>query len=463
VDRSKGVPVTTQFPAMRFPALQRATLSNGIKVILAERHEVPVVQMGMEFPGGFRSDHGRKAGTASFAMGMLDEGAGNDDAIALGNRAERLGAAVGGSADVDASSVSLSALKENLDPSLGLFADVVLRPRFDNADIERVRANWLAGIKQEKTQPASMAARVIGPAVYGEGHPYAIPLTGSGYESDITGLGRDDLVAWHREQLRPDTATLMIVGDTTLAEIVPMLEKHFGAWRAPAGAPAAASQVAMAAPSKGPRVFLVDQPGAIQSNIILAQLLPPSTDPAAIDIDFANAVFGGDFTSRLNMHLREDKHWAYGAGSSASNALGQRLWRASAAVQSDKTIESIGEIRREISDYAAGKRAADAEEVSRLQAISIRGLPGSYETGRAVLGTIGSINRYGRPDDYVMQRMAKIEAMTPAGVQATASRVFDPNAMTWIVVGDLAKIEAGVRALNLGPVQVVDADGKVLR
>jgi predicted Zn-dependent peptidase len=210
-------------------------------------------------------------------------------------------------------------------------------------------------------------------------------------------------------------------------------------------------------------VFLVDQPGAIQSNIILAQLLPPSTDPAAIDIDFANAVFGGDFTSRLNMNLREDKHWAYGAGSSASNALGQRLWRASAAVQSDKTIESIGEIRREISDYAAGKRAADAEEVSRLQAISIRGLPGSYETGRAVLGTIGSINRYGRPDDYVMQRMAKIEAMTPAGVQATASRVFDPNAMTWIVVGDLAKIEAGVRALNLGPVQVVDADGKVLR
>jgi predicted Zn-dependent peptidase len=174
-------------------------------------------------------------------------------------------------------------------------------------------------------------------------------------------------------------------------------------------------------------------------------------------------VFGGDFTSRLNMNLREDKHWAYGAGSGASSTQGQRLWRASAAVQSDKTIEAIGEIRREVAEYASGKTPATAEEVARLQAITIRGLPGSYETGRAVLSTIGGINRYNRPDDYVMQRMAKIQAMTPAAVQATASRVFVPDTMTWVIVGDLAKIEAGVRALNLGPVQVLDADGKVLR
>ena len=462
LDRSKGVPVATSFPELKFPAFQRATLSNGTHVILAERHEVPVVQMSMEFPGGFASDRGRKAGTASFAMGMLDEGAGAYDAIAFGNRSEQLGASIGASAGLDTAEVTLSALKENLDPSLALYADVIRRPRFADGDIDRVRANWLAGIRQEKTQPASMGSRVIGPLLYGNGHPYGIPFTGTGYEPDIAALTRADVVAWQQEQLRPDTATLVVVGDTTLAQLVPALEKHFGDWKAAPGAHALAAIPPVAAP-KGPRVFLLDQPGAIQSNILLAQLLPPSTDPSTVDIEFANAVIGGDFTSRLNMNLREDKHWSYGARSSAGNSLGQRLWTASAPVQSDKTIEAIKEVRREIADYTGGQRAVTAEEVARLQAINNRSLPGSYETARAVLSTIGSINRYGRPDDYVQQRRLRIEAMTPASVQAEAAKLFDPSAMTWIIVGDLAKIEAGVRSLDLGPVQVLDADGKVLR
>ena len=159
------------------------------------------------------------------------------------------------------------------------------------------------------------------------------------------------------------------------------------------------------------------------------------------------------------MFRREDKHWSYGARSGAGNALGQRLWMASAPVQSDKTLESIAEIRREIAEYTSGARPADAAEVARIQAITVRSLPGSYETGRAVLGTIGAINRYGRPDDYVVQRKARIESLTPAMVQQAVS-VFDPKAMTWIIVGDLSKIEAGIRAMDLGEVTVVDADGK---
>jgi zinc protease len=462
VDRAAGVPLPSSFPDLKFPPVQRATLANGMRVQLAERHETPVVQVSLEFPSGFASDRGRKAGTASFAMGMLDEGAGEYDAIGLGNRSEQLGAVIGTGAALDTAEVSLSALRENLDPSLALFADVVRRPRFDATELERVRATWLAGIRQEKTQPGAMSMRVVAPLLYGAGHPYAVPFTGTGYEADIATLGRDELLAWHREQLRPDTATVNVVGDTTLAEILPLLEKHFGDWRPAAGA-AARAAIPAAAPARGTRVFLVDQPGAIQTNIAVAQLLPPSTDPDTVDMEFANSVFGGDFTARLNMNLREDKHWSYGARSGAGNALGQRLWSANAPVQTDKTVDAIKEIRKELADYTGGGRPVSEDEVARLRSIAVRSLPGSYETARAVLGTIASNQRYGRPDDYVQRRKARLEALTPAIVQAVASKTFDPANMTWVIVGDLAKIEAGVRALDLGPVQVLDADGKVLR
>ncbi len=429
VDRAQGVPVASQFPELKFPALHRAALKNGTKVILAERHDTPVVQLSMEFPGGFSSDRGRKAGTASFAMNMLDEGAGNYDAIAFGNRQEQLGAVVSAGASLDSAEVSLSALKENLAPSLALWSDAIQRARFETADIERVKANWLAGIKQEKTQPGMMAMRVVGPLLYGASHPYAIPFTGTGYEADIASMERKDLMAWRNEQMRPDTATIMVVGDTTLEEIVPLLEQQFANWAAPKTPHPSSDIPAVALPAK-PRVFLIDQPGAVQANIVAAQVLPSSKDPGAVDVEFANSIIGGDFTARLNMNLREDKHWSYGARSSVGNALGQRVWMASAPVQIDKTIESIQEMRKEIGDFASGGRAITDEEVARLQAINVRTLPGSYETARAVLSTIGSINRYGRPDDFVVWRKGKIEAMTPAGVQQVATANLHPEALT---------------------------------
>jgi predicted Zn-dependent peptidase len=395
-------------------------------------------------------------------MNMLDEGAGEYDAIALGNRQEQLGAVISASAGLDSAEVSLSSLKENLAPSLALWSDMIRRPRFEAAEVERVRNNWLAGIRQEKTQPSMMGMRVIGPVVFGAGHPYAIPFTGTGYEADIATLDRNDLLAWHQEQIRPDTATILIVGDTTLAEIVPMLESTLGDWAAPSR-PHPSSEIPSVALPAQSRVFIVDQPGAVQSNIVAAQLLPSSMDKATVDLEFANAILGGDFTSRLNMNLREDKHWSYGARSSMGNAIGQRLWTASAPVQSDKTIESIKEMQKEIADYASGKRAITDEEVARLQAINIRSLPGSYETARNVLSTLGTINRYGRPDDFVVWRKGQIEKMTPAGVQQVATSALHPESMTWIVVGDRAKIEAGIRALNIGEVTVVDADGKVVK
>ena len=459
VARDAGVPKTQQFPELKFPALQRATLKNGTKLILAERHDIPVVQMNYLFGGGYAGDAGAKLGTSSFTMSMLDEGAGELDALAFGNRAESLGANLGGGASLDGGSAYLSALKEKLDPSLALFADMLRKPRFDQKEIDRVKATWIAGIAQEKARPQGAAMRVLPPLLYGEGHPYAVPFSGTGTEASIASLTREDLVANHARWVRPDGATLVVVGDTTLKEIVPLLEKHLGDWK-PAAAAASTAATIPSVPLPGkPRVYLVDQPGAVQANLYVGQLVPSTKDPGATKLEIANAVLGGEFSSRLNMNLREDKHWAYGSYSFVQNALGQRPWMAFAAVQIDKTAESLKELQREITEYATGKAPPKPAEVAKIQSTEIRGLPGSFETANAVMGTIGGIVRYGRPDDYVFKRKAEIEGLGVEQV-AAAAKAIQPGALTWVVVGDLSKIEQPVRALNLGEVTIVDADGK---
>ncbi|HEX7989831.1 MAG TPA: pitrilysin family protein, partial [Stenotrophomonas sp.] len=456
--RSAGVPKTTSFPELKFPQLQRATLKNGTKVVLAERHDVPVVQFSYEFPGGFTADRGRKPGTANFTMGMLDEGAGQLGSLAFADAVERLGASVNAGASLDGSSVYLSALKENLAPSLALYADVVRAPRFEQSEIDRIKATWIAGIQQEKAQPNAVAMRVLPPLLYGAGHPYAIPFTGSGNEAAIQSLTREDLTSFHKQWIRPEGATLIVVGDTTLKDLVPLLERSFGDWKGEGARPKVEALTNVDRPQAS-RVFLIDQPGAVQANLFAGQVAPSTMDAGTTRFDIANGVLGGDFTSRLNMNLREDKHWSYGARSTASNALGQRPWMAVAPVQIDKTGEAMKEMNAEISQFASGQRPPTDAEVNRIRNIQTLSLPGAYETASAVMSTIGGIVRYGRPDDYVFKRKAEIEAMTPAQV-AEAAKTLDPSKLTWVVVGDLKQTEAPVRALKLGEVTVIDADGK---
>jgi len=457
VDRSRGVPVTSSFPDLKFPAPQRATLSNGTTVILAERHDIPVVQMDYQFGGGFSADPADRPGIANFTASLLDEGAGDLDALGFASRKEELGAQIDAGAALDSNGATLSALKKNLEPSVALFADMLRKPRFDQAEIDRVKGQWIASIKQEKVQPNGVALRVLPSLMFGAGHPYAKPLSGTGTEAAIAGLTREDLVGFHQRMMQPKGASLIVVGDTNLAELLPVLEKHFGDWKVGAGAGAPA--IPAVANVKQPRVFLIDQPGAVQANIFAAQLVPSSKDAGAIAFDMANMVFGGDFTARLNMNLREDKHWSYGARSGAAGAVGQRMWRASAPVQIDKTAEAVAEIKREMAEFFGGTRGTNAEELARQQKGLTLSLPGAYETAGAVRATIASNVLYGRPDDYVFKRKAAIEAITPAEVDA-AAKTIDPNGITWVVVGDLSKTEAPIRALKLGEVTILDADGK---
>jgi zinc protease len=461
VDRSTGVPLIAEFPGVAFPAIERHRLSNGLPVVLAHRPGVPVVRVSLLFDAGYAADQGRRPGTASFSMAMLDEGTKSLGALAIADRAESLGADLATGSSLDTSSASVSALAERLDDSVALLADIVRNPAFPPEEIERVRKEWIAAIGREKSSPDALASRLLPPLLYGEGHPYAIPFTGSGTEASIAALTRDDLVAFQRDWLRPDNATLIVTGDTTATRVLPVLEKHFGGWQA-AGSPRPPKALPEATMPAAPRVFLVDKPGAVQSNILVGQVLASSRAPNRLEMDTMNNVLGGTFTSRINMNLREDKHWSYGARSNLPDALGGRPWLLSAPVQTDKTVEAIRELQREIAEFV-GSRPATGEEITKIRNRDVRALSGRYETNAAVSGAIAEMIIFGWPDDYVRSLKSRLEAQTDEAVRAAARESLDPGQMTWVVIGDLKTIEQPIRALGLGEVRVLDADGRVIR
>jgi zinc protease len=461
LDRSKGLPQVTAFPDLTFPMLQHGKLKNGIEVVLAERHAVPLVQLRVLFKGGYASDEGRRLGTASFTAAMLDEGTKTLDSLEIARRSERLGAFLGTGCDLDNCSASLNSLKSQLTPSLALLTDVVRNAAFRDEDITRIRGQWLAGIAQEKTEPTGLALRTLPPLIYGKGHPYAIPFTGSGTEESIKTLTALDMRNYVRDFLRPDNARIVVAGDTTLAEITAQLDAAFGDWSAPSSAMPRIELSKVEAPKK-PRVYLMDRAGSQQSVIIAGIAAPSTVAPNNVEIGTMNQAFGGLFTSRLNMNLREDKHWAYGAFSFSPNAVGQRLFLMYAPVQTDKTAPSVQEVLNEARAVVGAKPLTD-EEITKVKQGQVRAMPGQYESTGSVLNAVQGIVVYQRPDDYVQTYKRRVEAQKDTDIQAAAKEIVQPDALTWVIVGDRKQIEPSVRALKIGDMQVLDADGKVLK
>ena len=461
IDRNAGVPAVTSFPDLNFPTLQHGKLKNGIEVVLAERHAVPIVQVKLLFSGGYASDQGRKLGTASFTAGMLDEGTQTLDSLEIARRRERLGASLSTGCDLDTCSASASALKSQLAPSLALLADVVRHPAFRAEDIARIRGQWLAGIAQEKTEPTGLALRTLPPLVYGKGNPYAIPFTGSGDENSIKALNTDDMQAFVRDFLRPDNTKIIVAGDTTLSDIVAQLDGVFGDWKSPQQA-MPKIVLAKATAQEKARVYLMDRPGSQQSLILAGAPAPSTMAPDNLQINTMEEAFGGMFSARLNMNLREDKHWAYGAYAFSPGAVGERLFLLYAPVQTDKTAPALAELVKESRDLI-GTRPLSAEEIAKVKSSNVRAMPGQYESAGAVLGALQQIVVYQRPDDYVQTYKRRVEAQTDAEVNAAAKKVVRPDAFTWVVVGDRAQIEKPVQALKIGALQVLDADGKPVK
>ena len=456
-DRSK-VPSVDQVPSVKLPALQNATLSNGLKVILAERHDIPTVKFDLLFDAGYAADPADRTGTASFAMAMLKEGTESMDALALSAQLERLGTKLSSSASVDTSAISLDTLSVNLAPSLALMSDVLLNPAFSDEEIERKRGLWIEKIRKEKSQPVSMALRTLPPLLYGKDHAYGKPLTGSGTTDAIKALKRGDLVSYHQTWLRPDNASLVVVGDTTLAQLLPLLEEQLVSWKAPAEVKPT-KRLANAAAADKPRVFLIDKPDSPQSTILAGQLAPSGMDEAYLVNNVMNTIIGGSFTARLNMNLREDKHWAYGAYTIDMALKGQSALMAYAPVQTDKTTESIREVLKELTDYI-GDKPATAEELSKVKANKTRKQAGAYETKQALSSAIGNMLTMERDEQSLTRYSERVNNISLDEVRQASREIITPDTLTWVIVGDLSKIEQGVRALNLGEVVILDEDGQ---
>jgi len=459
-DRSKP-PAIGAAPALVLPPLHRATLSNGLKVVLAERHEVPVVQLNLIVDAGHAADSLAKPGTSNLALAMIEEGTKKRDALQIAARAESLGAEIRAGSTLDTSFISLNAITGQLAESLELFSDVLLNPTFPKAELARLKTLSLAAIQQQKSQPRGLASRLFPRLVYGAGHAYSNPFSGIGSEDSVRSMTAEELRAFYQRWVRPDNATLLIVGDTTLARIEPLLEQRLAAWKAP-GEALPVKRLDAVPPQARPRIFLVNRSGAEQSLIMAVALAPPRSDPDTIAFETLNTILGGSFVSRLNMNLREDKHWSYGAGTTLVEAKGQRPFVVSAAVQTDKTSESIRETMKELRDLIGSRQPTD-REIRFAKDSLVLTLPGNNETSGEVASSYADILTYGLPDTYLNDFVGKVEALSAPQLQAAASRLIHPDAFTWIVVGDLAVIEAGVRQLGIGEVKVLDADGNVLR
>jgi zinc protease len=454
LDRSKE-PAAGDPMSLKLPPLQKATLSNGLKVVLAERHTAPVVNFTLMVESGYSADPADATGTASFAQRMLEEGTPTRDSLKIGEELESLSANFTAGASLDYSLVSLNTLKSTMDPSLEIYADLILHPAFPQKEFQRLQKERIAGIQREKVTPQPMALRVVPTLLYGKGHPYAVPFTGSGSEEAVKKMTREDLAKFHDTWFKPNNATLLVVGDTTLEEIKPKLEKLLASWK-PGDVPK--RDVPHVGEPEKDVVYLIDRPGSGQSVIFGAQLAPPQNDPDAIALQLVNGIFGGKFSARINMNLREDKHWSYGVRAVLPPAKGQRPYITISAVQTDKTKESMVELVKEYKGIA-GEKPITAEELKDEQSNTTLALPGNFETVQQLSGAYGNIIQYSLPEDYYNTFTQKALALTPESANEVAKKYILPDHLIWVVVGDMSKVEVGVRELNLGEVHKIDADG----
>ena len=452
VDRSQLPPVG-QIADLKFPTVEHATLSNGIPVLFARRADVPVVRVAIDFDAGNASDPKTALGTQAFMLGMLDEGTDKYNSVEIAEAKENLGADISASPSMDRSNVYLSALAPNLPQSLDLMADIVRHPAFAPAEVNRVRAQQLAAIASETKQPVGLALRTLPPLLYGKDHPYGVPFSGRGDPAAVARLSPADLAAFHDAWLRPDDATIFVVGDTTLAQIMPLLEKSFGDWRAPGPKPVK-NFTAPIAPQQS-RILLLDRPNTPQSLIFAGEIMPVVGTDDLVALSEANEVLGGAFLSRLNMDLRETKHWSYGVSGFISRVQHQVPYLIYAPVQTDQTGPSIAAMRGDMAAFLGGKGVTPAELTRTIDG-SIRELPGEFETAASVMGAMENNVLYRRPDNYYETLASRYRALTAPELDAAAKAAIDPGKLTWVVIGDASKVKPQLDALGI-PVEVVGA------
>ncbi len=440
------VPDVGQPHDLRLPAVHETTLSNGLKLLVAERHDVPAVNFWLDVDAGFAADQFATAGTARLTSSLLTGGTKRRTALEISDEVQMLAAQISSGCNLDLSTVYLSALRTNLEESLDLFADLILNPEFPAEDFERQRKLQLAAIANEKVTPLQMALRALPPILFGQNHAYSTPLTGSGTEQSLAALQREDAVRFHRTWFKPNNSTLIVVGDTTVSEIKPKLEKQFGKW---AAVDVPVKNVHHVARPNKPKIYLIDKPGAQHSVVIAGTIAPPPELRNEVALETMNNVFGGTFGARLNMNLREEKHWSYGAASVLYAARAQRPFLAYASVQGDKTADSINEMLSELTGIT-GARPITEEELSKVKQQQIFELPGAHETMNAIGGLFGDLLQLGLPLNFYDDYVTRVSQLTTSELEACARTLLNPQEMIWLVVGDRAELEDSLRSLNIG-------------
>ena len=454
VDRSK-LPELGPQKSSKFPDLQRTTLSNGLEIVLAQRTGVPTVIINLVTDAGYKTDHLSSPGTAELAMNLMDEGTKEKNALQINETLQLLGASLNTFSNQDQSNVYMSTLKQSLDTSLDLFADVVLNPEFPAKEFDRLKNEQINDIRQEKSQPVAMALRVMNKYLYGEGHPYSSPYTGTGYEETVEKLTRDDIVQFYDTWIKPNNSTLIVTGDVTMDVLKAKLQKSLGKWKK-----GEVPQVTFTTPKTNSRntLYLMNRPESQQSVIIAGHLTDKYGGLSEVALEQMVSILGGDFTSRINMNLREDKHWSYGAGGFVLGSKEERPFILYAPVQTDKTAESVTELRKEIGDFLAS-RPPTQEELDKVKTNQVLKLPGQWETNSSVNSSVRNMVRYDLPNDYYQTYDKSVRELSLNDIKEVSKKVVKPEEVNWFMVGDRAKIISKLDELGFDEIIEIDADG----
>ncbi len=448
VDRTRP-PAPGPARPLTIPAAQALSLGNGLPVLLVESHEVPVVHVRLLVRAGAAADPLPRAGLASMTADMLDEGAGGHDALALADALDFLGADLGTYAGWDSSAADLHVPSARLEPALALLADVVQRPDFPAAELERLRKEALTQLLQDRDEAGAIASRALSQAIFGRGHRYGIPFGGDA--TALAGLDAAALRTFHDQFYRPNNAVLIVVGDVTPA-VLPLLERAFGGW---AKGGVTATLLATPAPVKGRTVYLVDRPGSAQSAIRFGRVGPSRSTPDYAALEVMNTLLGGSFTSRLNDNLREQHGYAYGAFSGFDYRRTAGVFGAASDVQTQSTSEALTEFMKELTRIRTLPPADDVVRARNYLALSTGG---EFETTRQLAARYGEQWLYGLPADTFTSFVPKALAIGPEQLRRTAVSQVDVQNMAIVVVGDMKTVEAKVRALGLGPVRKLSLD-----
>ncbi|HEX6589739.1 MAG TPA: pitrilysin family protein [Longimicrobiales bacterium] len=437
-------------PELSLPNPVRRMLANGLEVILVEQHELPVVDVRLVVRAGAASDAPADAGRATLLADLLDEGTTTRTTLQLADELEFLGAELTTDAGWDATYANLHVLRPRLDEALELMADVVLHPAFPEDEVERKRAERLAALIQQRDEPRFLASNAFASVLYGRAHPYGISTLGT--NESIRALEREELLRTYRAFFRPGHAFMVVAGDVTMSELMPMLERHFGEWEdehvslPDLPAPPAAGATA---------VHIVDKPGAAQSEIRVGQIGVARDTPDYFPLLVMNTMLGGSFTSRLNMNLREDKGYTYGARSGFDQRMGAGPFTAAAAVETAVTDSAVVEFLREMRRIR-DERVSDAELDRAVNYIAY-GLARRFETTGDIASNVADAELYALGDDYFDRYVARVRAVTADDVHRVARTYLDPAHWAIVIAGDRAVIEDRLRALGIGDVHTVES------